>query len=315
MKQNLKNIIITTGGIIGVVSSVFLLTFIVFAWTGPLNTPPTCPAGEVGCDEPLHSGVLAQSKTGGLLLNTGGAEYGLIIQNGNVGIGTASPTAKLEVAGQVKITGGSPGAGKVLTSDAEGLGQWSVPTGIRIKSFTTVETTSWTVPTGVDKVWVVAAAGGGGGGTGESNIGGGGGGGGEAVFLKEVSVTPGSNIAVVVGEGGAKSSGSDGSAGGHGGTTSFGSLSLTGGRRGSGNTPGAKGGSGGADGGYGLPLYAYGYTGGNGGGTIIGSGGSISRYTLSSVGRDGGLYGGGGGGGSVSGVSGAGAQGAVFIIY
>ena len=43
---------------------------------------------------------------------------------GNVGIGTNSPTAKLEIAGQVKITGGSPGAGKVLTSDAAGLANW-----------------------------------------------------------------------------------------------------------------------------------------------------------------------------------------------
>lgn len=43
---------------------------------------------------------------------------------GNVGIGTSTPGAKLEVAGQVKITGGTPGAGKVLTSDAAGLATW-----------------------------------------------------------------------------------------------------------------------------------------------------------------------------------------------
>ena len=43
---------------------------------------------------------------------------------GNVGIGTSSPDAKLEVAGQVKITGGSPGTGKVLSSDAGGLASW-----------------------------------------------------------------------------------------------------------------------------------------------------------------------------------------------
>ncbi|MBL7765025.1 MAG: tail fiber domain-containing protein, partial [Chitinophagaceae bacterium] len=42
----------------------------------------------------------------------------------SVGIGTTNPTARLEVAGQVKITGGAPGAGKVLTSDANGLATW-----------------------------------------------------------------------------------------------------------------------------------------------------------------------------------------------
>ncbi len=43
---------------------------------------------------------------------------------GNTGIGTATPSAKLEVAGQVKITGGDPGSGKVLTSDDAGLASW-----------------------------------------------------------------------------------------------------------------------------------------------------------------------------------------------
>lgn len=42
---------------------------------------------------------------------------------GNVGIGTA-PTAKLDVNGQIRIQGGSPGAGKVLTSDANGVASW-----------------------------------------------------------------------------------------------------------------------------------------------------------------------------------------------
>ncbi|MHC4657995.1 MAG: hypothetical protein ACYS83_02305 [Planctomycetota bacterium] len=44
--------------------------------------------------------------------------------SGNVGIGIPTPDAKLEVNGQVKITGGSPGVGKVLTSDTEGLASW-----------------------------------------------------------------------------------------------------------------------------------------------------------------------------------------------
>jgi len=48
--------------------------------------------------------------------------------SGKVGIGTQVPQAELEVNGQVKITGGSPGAGKVLTStDSTGLATWQVP--------------------------------------------------------------------------------------------------------------------------------------------------------------------------------------------
>jgi hypothetical protein len=43
---------------------------------------------------------------------------------GNVGIGTENPSAKLEVAGQIKITGGSPGEGKLLTSDNNGTASW-----------------------------------------------------------------------------------------------------------------------------------------------------------------------------------------------
>ncbi len=50
-----------------------------------------------------------------------------ITSSGNVGIGVTDPGAKLEVAGQIKITGGSPAAGKVLFSDANGLAAWYFP--------------------------------------------------------------------------------------------------------------------------------------------------------------------------------------------
>lgn len=47
-----------------------------------------------------------------------------VAQSGNVGIGTTSPTAKLHVHGTFKMTDGTQGAGKVLTSDASGKGTW-----------------------------------------------------------------------------------------------------------------------------------------------------------------------------------------------
>nr|MBK9653559.1 tail fiber domain-containing protein [Bacteroidota bacterium] len=52
--------------------------------------------------------------------------FPLVIQQttGNVGLGTLTPAAKLDVIGNVKITDGTQAAGKVLTSDANGLTSW-----------------------------------------------------------------------------------------------------------------------------------------------------------------------------------------------
>jgi hypothetical protein len=50
-----------------------------------------------------------------------------LIYGGNVGLGTVSPTEKLEVNGSIKITDGTQGAGKVLVSDATGKGTWELP--------------------------------------------------------------------------------------------------------------------------------------------------------------------------------------------
>lgn len=56
---------------------------------------------------------------------TGNDAFTINYDNDFVGIGTPSPTAQLEVNGQIKITGGAPGAGKVLMSDANGLATWA----------------------------------------------------------------------------------------------------------------------------------------------------------------------------------------------
>ena len=57
---------------------------------------------------------------------TNSIERVVIKNDGKVGVGTSSPTAKLDVNGQVKIAGGNPGAGKVLTSDTNGLASWEL---------------------------------------------------------------------------------------------------------------------------------------------------------------------------------------------
>lgn len=60
------------------------------------------------------------------ILTTG--QTSLARDGGNVGIGLSNPSAKLEVAGEIKITGGAPGQGKVLVSDSSGLATWGYGT-------------------------------------------------------------------------------------------------------------------------------------------------------------------------------------------
>ncbi|RYY50099.1 MAG: hypothetical protein EOO06_04800 [Chitinophagaceae bacterium] len=50
-----------------------------------------------------------------------------IADDGRVGINTSSPSAQLDLQGSLKISNGTQGAGKVLTSDPAGNASWQLP--------------------------------------------------------------------------------------------------------------------------------------------------------------------------------------------
>ncbi len=74
-------------------------------------------------DAPVDSADY-QLNIGNLIFSNGIDGQDSIVSSGNIGIGVKNPTARLEVNGQVKITGGNPGSGKILSSDADGEASW-----------------------------------------------------------------------------------------------------------------------------------------------------------------------------------------------
>ncbi len=84
----------------GIVLVIGFTIHTVSAWVEPDQMPP---GGNIAA--PINTGNTGQTKTGGLILNTGGATLGLIVDRGLVGIGTNNPQATLDVNGTIRGTG------------------------------------------------------------------------------------------------------------------------------------------------------------------------------------------------------------------
>ncbi len=116
------------------VTGLFFLLALTFAirshaaFSEPAVAPPNGDAYA-----PLNTSGTGQTKVGGLVLNTGAATVGLSVPNGRIDIGTVpAGTTVTSAVGlgiwggkQLRIVDGSEGAGKVLTSNANGLATWS----------------------------------------------------------------------------------------------------------------------------------------------------------------------------------------------
>jgi hypothetical protein len=126
-----------------------------------------------------------------------------IVSAQNVGIGNATPAEKLDVSGNINLTGtikanGTDGApGQVLMKNNSGLLNWGdIGDFKNVAAFTDTSGIfiNWNVPAGITRVWVELWGGGG------AGLFTGGGGGGYMSML--VNVTPAQILNVTVGKGG-----------------------------------------------------------------------------------------------------------------
>ncbi len=89
-------------------------------------TQPSTSAPNADAYAPLTTSPTAQVKVGGLLLNTGGATNGLIVQSGNSGFGVASPAYRVDVSGDANVTGCYRVNGTCLSTGGTNLAQPTV---------------------------------------------------------------------------------------------------------------------------------------------------------------------------------------------
>ncbi len=269
--------------------------------------------------------ILFQTAPAGITGSTANtlANVMAITSTGKVGIGTSSPGSPLSVVGLIESTSGGIKFPDGTTQTTAASGSSSGPLLSGRQAFKASGT--WTKPTGVTKVKVIAIGGGGGGAGTNSAASAGGGGGSGAICIKEIDVTSVSSVTVAIGTGGTGGAAALGD-GGAGGATTFGALLTayggSGGLHGTNGLGGAGGisggdasclsvaGSNGIQGSYGgaaADAHDFGITYGNGG----------SYWSSAHSGGSGGQCGGAGSGGyatsSTNYAGGAGGAGCIYV--
>lgn len=222
----------------------------------------------------------------------------LVSQNGSLAQGSSFPTVPAPVEGQMFYRNDIAQLYIYTGSSWQDVASQSwVPNNIQV--FTSSGT--WTLPAGVQKVYVKVIGGGGNGGRGDSGSGAGGNGGGGGYAEGVIAVT--GNVSVTIG-----------STNSFAGTTTISATIGSNGADGSGSTTGAHGAGGSGSGGT---INLPGANGGGGGTSVMSTGAAIALPV--NAGSPGNSYGGGGTGGAAGAgggtAGGAGDPGAVIVYY
>ena len=82
----------------------------------------------------VYEGSIEMNIGGSMIFNTDGKNERMRINSsGNVGIGTSTPSAKLDVLGTFQLVDGTEASGYILTSDASGNASWQENSGFLLK--------------------------------------------------------------------------------------------------------------------------------------------------------------------------------------